>query len=292
LDREGCLIPAKAGEAGQARKRGILFIGDSYAFGDGCAAEIIFAEQTARQLGKPACNAGVPGYGLSQLVLWGEEKMAACRPAIAVLQYSPWLAKRSAAMIAPTTTALIPAPYFFREKDDLQIHPAVFQNRLFDLPADRFESSPRSLGDRLAFLTAVAFPLYFYQDVQYGWTRWRQWTGSLPAPLQEFGLMEKWAYQRLRDQARQQGARQVVILKIGFERGATLPDWLTGGKWHMADADSLLWAHLPEKTQTAYDGAYKHWQAAGGDSVLVDHHPNERAHRLVAELLVGVIGKP
>ena len=42
-----------------------------------------------------------------------------------------------------------------------------------------------------------------------------------------------------------------------------------------------LFAPLPERTREAYVKVYLHW--AGSPPVLVDMHPNPRAHRLMAE---------
>ena len=73
-DEDGFRIPYELETTSRSGLK-ILFLGDSLTFGYGVPAEKTFSYLTAEQLGVSAMNAGVPGWGLSQILLRAQDEI-------------------------------------------------------------------------------------------------------------------------------------------------------------------------------------------------------------------------
>jgi hypothetical protein len=82
----------------------------------------------------------------------------------------------------------------------------------------------------------------------------------------------------------------IVHLSLGMdERRPRLGGLVRQGKALIADAQAALNAQVPERTRDAYRRLFCIWR--GTPPVLVDSHPNARAHGLVAETILATLAR-
>ena len=86
-------VGVRQGCSGLKRPR-LVFIGDSFTYGDFTLAENTFAYKAVIKLSGESVNGGVNGFGLAQMVLRARQLIPKYRPDYVVVQYSPWLAAR------------------------------------------------------------------------------------------------------------------------------------------------------------------------------------------------------
>lgn len=67
----------------------ILALGDSFTYGSEVAPHESWPAQLDRLLGVPVVNGGVGGYGIDQMVLWGERIINQVAPRLVVLSFIP-----------------------------------------------------------------------------------------------------------------------------------------------------------------------------------------------------------
>jgi len=263
----------------------ILFLGCSYTFGYGCLAEETFPQRTADALDGVCLNAGVSGYGLSQMLIRAKELIPRNQPDIVVVQYSPWLVDRSMQYYSPSYYGKLPCPFFAEnEEGKLYVHRPVFDSILFDLPVIRYRNHADDTWGRVSFLTNVGVPLCVYDDFHTLFTFLKQRCGILPSPVQDRERVVEYTYGEISELCRRDQSRMIIVnIQFGVENAVSpalrnVPDAL------IVDAHQKLLDYLPEKTDEAYRKAYCHW---GGDPpVCVDSHPNAERHRIISEAIL------
>jgi hypothetical protein len=182
---------------------------------------------------------------------------------------------------------VLPAPWFYERDSLLLIHPPVFAARGLDLDIWRYRDTGKSLPDFISFLWNVGIPLYVHDDL--GMTGYfiGRLTGGLPRVSGDAGGIVESVYGDMAGVCEACGTVPIILVlgrtcdpvDIPWNR---LPEGAIVVDAHGALLDSLT-ACSPEE----YDRAYAIWR--GDPPVLVDRHPNERAHRIIAGSLVSAI---
>ena len=158
FDADGFRVPSPIREPSPDRPS-LLALGCSWTYGAASRAEDTYPEQAARRLGLTCRNAGVPSYGLSQMLLLARKYIPRLKPAIVVAQYSDWLVDRSRSWTADTEYGFVPTPFFVSGPEGVGLRRPVFTGLAFDLPTSRYRGSSPGILDYVSFLAHVGGPL-------------------------------------------------------------------------------------------------------------------------------------
>lgn len=265
----------------------LMSLGCSFTYGAGVRATDTYVYLAADSLGGRALNAGVCSYGAAQMELLAGRLVPEYRPDYLVVQLSPWLVARSMTPFAPSYAGMLPAPWFYESDSVLLLHPPVFESGSLDLDLWRYRGTGRSLPDFLSFLWNVGIPMYAHDDFAMAVYGIRRLTGGLPSPSEDAGRIVERVYGDIAGVCEASGTVLIVLVlgrtcdpvDIPWNR---LPEDAIVVDAHRAMLDSLA-VRSPEE----YDRAYAIWR--GDPPVLVDRHPNERAHRIIAGALVSAV---
>ncbi len=265
----------------------VLALGCSFTYGAAARAEDTYPYLVGRSLGGTARNAGVPSYGLSQMLILARRLTPAQRPDYLMVQYSPWLVERAQNPFAPTYFGRLPTPYFYNSEQGLALQPPVFRTRIFDLTIDRYRNASGGAGNAISFEWNVGLPLFAHDDFHMGGFVVNRLLGRLPRPAPDQSQIIKYVYGEFARIARDNGARLVIVV-LGNDVSPVQihPDWFPADAILVNAHDSLL-QRLGVKDEESYKRAYGFWR--GSPPAFVDDHPNENAHRIIAEAVTSRI---
>ncbi|MGE0706994.1 MAG: hypothetical protein AB7N76_02610 [Planctomycetota bacterium] len=279
-DQDGLRVPVS--DPPPRKRPLVLALGCSFTYGDACRAEDAFPYLVAARLGGTAQNAGVCGYGLAQMQLRARELIPRLRPDWVLVQYSPWLAARSASGYAPSEIGRVPIPRYVQVEGAWRIEPPAFRTWVFDLPFADYQAGAPAQRGFPSFLLRVGLPLCLHDDL----CATREWFDqrlgrSPPPPTSE--AFTAFAYRELLDECERAGAGAILVVLGGAEQPLVeLPASLSLAGWRVARGDRALVEPLTRANATltldTYVRAYAH---LSGNRVF-DLHPNPRAHELIA----------
>jgi hypothetical protein len=283
IDSRGFRVPAEQSpDTPSGGRPHILFLGCSFTFGATCRAEKTFPQLVAGELQGTCMNAGVCGYGLTQMLLRARQLIPEYRPDIVVVQYSPWLVGRALSPYAPSYFGLQPVPYYTLAPDGSPtIAPPLFTRSRVNL--DRYTTTPRSLGESISFLFTGG-RLLLHDDLLATSAWIRRSVGGAPSPTDQRQAVVDAAYGEL-DRLCQQNGAQLAIVVLDERVPVEQRDALDAAPHAtVIDAHQKLVDQMPPLGARMYQKLYCHWR--GEPPVLVDHHPNARAHRIIADAIL------
>jgi len=261
----------------------ILALGGSFTFGAACAAEEGFVDQVADRCGGAGWNAGVCGYGLTQMLLRARRLIPKHHPDVVLVQYSPWLVDRALSPYAPSQWCRQPVPYFTQGADGgLEIAPPCFaRGRVDPYP---YRQTSASFSDFASFLATVSTPLLVHDDILSVSTWLQQQLGLLSQPMDDRQAVVDHVYGEL-DGLCQRAEAQLVIVILEASFPVRQRDSLRAAEHAIVvDAHAEMVSRMPPLGALVYQKLYCHWR--GDPPVLVDHHPNQHAHALIAEEII------
>ncbi len=276
----------------------ILTLGDSFTHGDGILAEQTYSYRLGSRVGGTVMNGGFCGYGPVQMLLRARELIPALRPALVVVQYSPWFVQRGFSLFPPTTLGVATQPYFSRdERGKLYIAPPPFRPHATDLPAADYRGTPSGWRDFLAFFGRVGAPLIVGNDADLAELWLRHGLGLVPPPAGDGEEMLRRVYGEIRDLCRRAGSRLVVV---GLGMGAIRPRPADVGVLRglagvtYVDAYAPLVERLPKRPGSSNAENLERFmrtyaQYRGDPPVLVDSHPNADAHAIIGDTLAEAV---
>jgi len=287
-DKDGFRVPQEDGRLASLNRHPIvLTLGCSFTYGAATRAEDTYPYLVSQSLGGTTINAGLFGYGLSQMVTLSRRLVQTRQPDYLLVQYSPWLVDRAQSPFAPTNFGKLPTPYFFLRQNELVLHPPVFMTKIWDLPFDRYRNTPVSFGDKLAFVWHIGLPLYIHDDLNMCYYNLRRVFGAIPEPAASPEQITRYAYDEMGKVARRNGTRLVIVV-LGIDHNPVqIPQSLFPPDSVTVNAHDALLRQLPVINEENYLKQYAHWH--GSPPAIVDTHPNENAHRIIAEAIVHVI---
>lgn len=267
-----------------------LFLGCSFTFGSACSAENSFPYLISKQNEKKYINAGVGGYGLAQMVLLAKELIPKFRPKYVIVQRSPWLVERSLQKFAPSRGGyLIPTPYFSESNDTINIEPPLFAVDMKTLnPYDDYKNYKQRFF-RYYFEKGLPFFLNQQLKLIYGDAKLFFRIKKTQSPSSE--KSERLAYNLIAQIAKMNKAK-IVLLNIHngpflFKNDIIMKT----SEYTVANADSLLLNRLENNFEKNYYKKYAHWAVINNDSILIDLHPNEKAHKIIADAILSALNK-
>ena len=258
----------------------IIFLGCSFTYGDATPAELTFSHLTAVGLNRSYINAGVCSYGLAQMVVLSKELLAKYKPKYVVLQHSPWLISRATSMYAPVYFGSLPTPYFVLDADSLKVKPPVYSTKIFSPGFDIIRERETSIKDyfRLAHF-------YLREDVKFIQTKVSMLFGKIEKPTEELEKAEILAYSSMIHVAKKFGTK-VVILDLYDNRSFGLDSLINHEGVAYIDGDTFLMKYLDQSGSKDFNKTFAHWRFDGKDSICVDNHPNELAHKIISQALI------
>lgn len=279
-DGDGLRVPGGKGD--EPRKSGhprLLFLGDSFTYGDLTLAEDTFAYKTAAKLGGASINAGANGYGFAGMVLRARQLIPKYKPDYVVVQYSPWLVGRAMSEFGPTYYPVhSPVPYYAGESVPEIVAPP-FAAAQVDLP-------PQAYGV-VQGLWRLALPVLSRDDFHVAAFRLKQMLGMRQKPSSDAAAIIRSAYGEMASLAKAHGAEMVVLVLGHDARPLEVPFSLFPPGTYGVDARMALLRRLPEPTNEWYMRHY--WHRDGNPAMPVDPHPNEWAHEVIAGVLADAI---
>lgn len=262
----------------------LLFLGDSFTYGQFVKADEVFPYKVGQYLEGEAINGGVPGYGLAQMVLSARKLVPRYKPDYVIVQYSSWLAERSLSEFAQNSHKTVMTPYFHDENNGsvaIAFPPFIPDEELL-ARMDYFKQSPASLQDRIQFFIQCALPFSIRHYPNYAAFRIRQLFGLAPKPTKHSDLAIRSAYAEIDALARQHGARTIVLV-LGNHFEFSVPEHLFPPGIAGVQAWHEMASRLEPATPIEFIRQYYHWR--GNPPEPVDTHPNEQAHAIIAELV-------
>jgi hypothetical protein len=288
-DQDGFRVPVEsAGNAREGARPHLLALGDSFTYGDGCLAEDAYPARAAAEIGGTALNAGVCAYGLAQMLVRARTVIPLAHAEVVLVQFSPWLVDRARTPFAPSFYGKVTTPYFVAAKDGaIALHGPVFETAVCDLPIGDYRGKPAD--DFASFLARVGLPLYVHDDFQMLAYELRCATGALPPAATDGAPIVSAVYGEIASLARASGSR-VVVPFIG---GYPAPDELAALRaipgLTLVDAQGALVQALADRTPDGFKQAYGLWR--GSPPVLVDPHPNPRAHAILGSAVARALSR-
>jgi hypothetical protein len=287
-DADGFRVPDRQSASSHPRPL-ILALGCSFTYGYATRAEETYTYLVGQSLNGESKNAGVVGYGLCQMFLLAKKLIPALKPDYLLVQYSPWLVDRAQTPVGALNIGRIPTPYFYEKDSRFVIHPPVYPAKVFDFPVDRYLNAQGKWGNGWSFYWKVSVPLLVYD----GWNMARytvsRGIGTVPKPTSSREGLITYVYNEINAIARENAAKTIIVV-LGNDTTpvAIKEQWFPSNALIVNAHDSLL-KRLPVLNAENYLKEYAHFR--GCPPKIVDVHPNERAHRIIADALVSAIRK-
>jgi hypothetical protein len=283
FDENGFRSPIENNNAPSNQKPVVLFLGCSFTYGAAVYAKDAYPYLVGQSLGGITKNAGCSSCGLSQMLILARRLIPTHKPDYVVLQYSPWLVDRALDPFAPSFFGKAPTVYFY-EDDGVALHPPVFLTKIMDLPIDRYRNSPESVTDFISLLWNVSLPLLLYDDFHMSRYLLKSTFGLIPKPATNESTIVSYVYEEIAALAREENAKLVIVVLGENHKPVEAPRHLLPADATIVEAHSALLERLPIVDKENYRKNYAHWR--GSPPRIVDIHPNEKAHKIIAEEIV------
>ncbi len=286
FDGEGLRIPVSGYNPSLDLRPLVLALGCSFTYGDAVPAEDVYPYLVGKYLGGTAKNAGCCSCGLAQMLILARKLIPEFKPDYVLVQFSPWLLDRALNPFAPAYFGKIPVPYFYG-KEEIKLYPPVFSAKMVDLPIDEYRGSPGCVIDFVSFLWNVGLPQFVYDDYQMTCYFFKRILGIIPEPALNRNKVVRYVYGEIAKVAEENGARMIIVILGRNQQSVEVPYDLLPPHAIIVNAHKALLARLPTLDRKTYKKHYAHWR--GNPPRVVDNHPNEKAHRIIAEAIVSRI---
>lgn len=290
FDNNGFRIPlSNISKVNESNKINLLFLGDSFTFGDACLAEETFPFLVSKESNLSYINAGFQGGGLAHMLIFAEKLIPQYKPDYVIVQYTNWLVQRGTSMFAPYGFCRIPFPYFAEQNNGYVLELPAYNSYVKFIDPQHIKSLYKGKFIKFLFKEALLSSLYD------GWyllkTEFLLITGQLPRPATNLWDVEMYAYSRIKTIAEENGAT-VIILNLGnIEYSKYSHSLFSDPNIYFAEADSSLNDFLKTSPSKDYCMEFCHWIVKGKDMILIDRHPNPKAHRIIASSIIKEINK-
>ncbi|HUH75699.1 MAG TPA: hypothetical protein VLZ75_14990 [Chitinophagales bacterium] len=271
----------------ESYKSKILFIGDSFTFGDANYFEESFPYLISKGLEMQLINASMVGYGYSQYLIKIKNEILNEKINTIAIQVSPYSAERSINGFLPAFSK-IPTPFFcLNQNDSIIIHPALYESNLFKIinhvGISQFSDKVNSPKLFWEFYSKVGFPIY---------------SNQIKSELRV--LLKKKDYKRVLTE--QEAEKHfflslnnllvsknynIVFYNVGyrpddFEVKVKKIKSLIHFEATFINLEKSLWDLVTD--QEHYDKRFCHWR--GNPPILVDKHYNKEGHSIVSNMFV------
>ena len=287
-DENGFRVPLHYKRESEHYPRPVLItLGGSFTYGDATRAVDTYPYLVGQHLGGYTLNAGVCSYGLAQMLILAKKLVPIHKPDFLVVQYSSWLVGRARWRFTPMYFGKLPSPYFSNSQDRLELHPPLFLTKTMDLPIDKYRNKDKGIIERISFFWNVGLPLYVHDDFHMLVYTLKILLGRVPVPTRNRDKIVKYVYEELSRVANENGARLVIVVLGNSYKPVPVKKYLFPGDSTIVYAHDALLADPSVIDNESYLKKYAHWR--GSPPEIVDDHPNEIAHRIIARAIVSKI---
>ena len=283
FDGSGFRIPVGSGAVAIPTRAHptILFLGCSFTYGDAISAENAFPFLVASYFHGTALNAGVCGYGYTQMLLLARDLIPQLEPDFIIFQVSPWLLSRALNAHAPSYYGDVPVPRICIDgvTNSPKIVPPSFLAIVSELPVDHYIKSHSGIADFFSFTLRVSIPLKIHDDFGELQELILKYFDSCKT-INTHAEIQRYVIEQLRSLADQHKTNLRFLLLTNSPNDATqeFAEFVPGDLLINAAHDLLL--PLQSRTMEEFQKTYGSWR--GSPAQLVDDHPNELAHRIIA----------
>jgi hypothetical protein len=291
-DKNGFRIPsADTNQTNFKSNFDILFLGCSITYGDACLAEETFPYLVAEGTKLSYANAGVCGYGLTQMLILAERLIPKYKPKYVIVQYSRHLIIRGTSLFAPFYFGHLPNPYLRENGDSFEIVAPLFKTKIFDLDFETIKA--KSL--RSSYFNTI-IPFILKDD----WLALNSKIklGILKKPTSNYSKAELFSYSRIIDIAKANNSNVIILNlynNLDHNNNINLPFSFKELKSQpgvfLVNVDSLLYDNLKRGNLIDFGKAYYHFYIDGTDTIFVDRHPNALAHKIISQSIIKTINK-
>jgi hypothetical protein len=270
----------------------VIFFGCSFTYGELCPAESTFTDLASRGLGLRYLNAGVSGWGFSQMYLKAKELIPKYHPRYVVFQYSNWLPARSTGLYRYSIGYPVPKPYFdVPSSGGCTIQKPTFASQMFDF--DRDSMAHAFTGHPLAFLMRSGVPATIMAEDMKRLKTWTREKMGNVHPIREddkrLDLLAEQAYKELMSFSSEQGAKPYILYLSSQQKEifGNYPEFLSSiDTSSVIDGMKYHKMHIKSDPGASVKWDFIHWRTDHGDTVKLDGHPNSYSHRLMARAVV------
>ncbi len=265
----------------------LLFLGDSFTFGEACLADSTYAFLSSRNLNRCALNFGTGGYGLAQM--W--HIYINSRPGRTwIIQWSPWLAERAVRGKLDGKMIIIPTPVLMPDGDTFSFIPPAYASELFPLStASELEPYRPRANRPKSFLSFLAGPGYTIYSNQLSSECSKFFRSSPNTDDAEF-IHD--AFVRKLNKLAITRKDTIIFMLIGYSHRESLLEEKKLKRlstFPILNASAWLYQQKDSMTESEYESRYMHWDSA--HSNILDRHPNPLAHRLIADKVIDYFRK-
>ena len=286
FDKNGFRVPVGDTPAESNGRPLVLALGCSFTYGDAVYARDTYPYLVGQALRGTTKNAGCCSCGLSQMLILAGRLIPSHKPDYLIVQYSPWLISRSLSPFAPTYGGKSPGPYFYGD-EGLALHPPVFLTNLANLPLESYRNTPKSIIDFISFLWNAGLPQFIYDDFNMSRYTFKRAIGVIPKPATDENNIVRYVYEEIASLARKNGSRLIIVVLGKSADPVPVPTHLFPSDSIIVDAHTTLLERLSIVNDEHYKKAYAHWR--GSPPTIVDTHPNEKAHQIIADEILSKI---
>lgn len=264
----------------------VLALGCSFTYGDGVYAKDAFPYLVGKSLSGTTKNAGCCSCGLSQMLILARRLVPSHKPDYLIVQFSQWLVERARNPFAPTYSGKSPTPYFY-QAEELSLHPPVFLTNADNLSIQDYRETPKGVIDFISFLWNAGGPQFIYDDFHMLDYSFKRVLGRIPQPATDDKKIIKYVYEEIAILAQENGAKLIIVVLGNTPDPLPIPQHLFPSNAIIVDGHGALLKRLPIVNHEYYKKHYAIWR--GSPPRIVDTHPNERAHQIIAEEIVSKI---
>jgi hypothetical protein len=262
----------------------VAIFGCSFTFGDFVQDHQTYASQLAQQTKYCVQNWGGSGYGLAQMQMRFDTLLKYNPPDLIVLQYSPWLAKRSSRINRDAFFGTRGYPYY---SSDHTIVPPIFKSSV--TPYKDWSSTKETWINKNRFLLEKGWSTNVSDVWRYYTAKSKIFLGLAPRPIKNLTEIEEHAYNYFVEKATQLGI-PVILLKLKYFENIEHKDWFWNFKKQniLVDGDVLMSKVFIDNHTAPYE-IFHYFD--DGSKFLINNHPNITAHKLIADELEIAIGE-
>ena len=153
-----------------------------------------------------------------------------------------------------------------------------------------FEELKKEYSNKIVSLSLFfTMPFYLKNDISYLKTKIQMVFGKIPNPETNTKLVESVVYDRLIQLCIKNNSQPVILCLDNNYTSKESKSLFSLKNVFFAKADSILNSQLKTAYKNEYKYKFQHMRVVDGDTLVVDAHPNQAAHKIIAESILNKI---
>ena len=256
----------------------VALLGCSFTFGDFVHDTATYASVLGKKSNFYPENWGGSGYGLAQMHMRFDALKKRSDVHTIIVQYSPWLAKRSAKISRDAHFGSRSYPYY---DDNLTLTSPIF--RTSTQPFRDWRQSKKSWWNKHRFATEKGWTTNVSDRGRFTWASLKVALGLAPKPIDDLHQLEEHLYTYFAQAAREHD-KDIVFVKIKYP-AELIPEWFSSFRQQhrVVDVDEVFRLYYGDDTDAPYRIYHEY---DDGSRELINRHPSATSHLLIADALL------